>query len=849
MSRRLPYSPYTKNLKRRRFSLKNFSFKKLFTKKNLIKAGIICLAGGVLSTIILYAWIAKDLPSAKKLESRLFAESTKIYARDGTLLYEIYKEKKRTIIPSEEIPQHMKQATIALEDKNFYKHIGIDFRGIIRAFFHNIFYKDRIQGGSTLTQQFVKNTLLTPERTLRRKIKEIILSITIERIYSKDEILTMYLNEIPYGANAYGVQAAAETYFSKKAKDLTLEEAAILASLPTAPIYYSPYREHKKELLDRAKYVLEQMKNQGYISEEEMKQAQVKVTKTKFAKRREDIKAPHFVMYIRELLIKKYGERMVSEGGLKVYTSLDMKKQKIAEQAVARGAARNRWSGASNASLVSIDPKTGEILAMVGSFDYWNEKIDGNVNVSIMPRQPGSAFKPIAYATAFMKGKSPATMLVDVVTDFGGGWKPHNYDRIARGLTNARYALGGSLNISSVKMLYMAGIEDTIDLAHKMGITTLNEPSRYGLALILGGGEVKLLDMTHAFGSFATGGIKHELKPILKIEDSRGKVIEENKTDEGKEVLPPSIAYQITNILSDNNARAPIFGYHSALVLPGRLAAVKTGTSEKCIDGWTIGYTPSLVAGVWVGNNDNSPTDLFGSAGAAPIWNEYMRNALAGTPAESFPVPKGIKKLKVCKISGLVATSACNEGTKTEIFAEDYNIPKDECNVHLGSVKVCKVSRKLATPYCPQEVVQRQNFKVLHAEIPSTDPAYPRWEAAVAAYAQSRGYNKYPPKENCHIHTGSGKPTIESLEVTPNPVVAGNDISITGNVNAPHGIKEIKIYFGDILIATLTEASFSTTYLVPENTPPDTYTIKVKVKDAIYYQTESITEITVNAPP
>lgn len=828
-------SPYFLPLKER---LKRF----FSNKKNLKK--IILLGGGIFLLLItaLVIWAAKDLPSPAKLEKRLLSESTKIYARDGNLLYEVYKDKKRTVIPKEEIPDFMRKAIIAVEDKEFYKHPGINIKGIIRATFHNLTHRKKIQGGSSLTQQFVKNALLTPERTFSRKIKEAILSLLIERIYSKEEILTMYLNEVPFGSSAYGIEAASEIYFGKKAKDLSSLECIALATLPKAPTYYSPFGPHKEEFFQRMDYVTDQMVQIGLLEPQKAEEFKKEKKKLKFQKRRENIKAPHFVMYIKDILVEKYGEKMVAEGGLRVTTSLDIKKQEIAEETVSWGVKRLAGQKISNGSLVAINPKTGEILAMVGSKDFFDESIDGYVNVALRNRQPGSSFKPYAYATAFLKGYSPGTMLVDVITDFGGGWRPKNYDGRTRGIVDARQSLARSLNIPSVKMLYLAGVDETIKSAQKMGITTLTDPSRYGLSIVLGGAEVKLLEHTSAYGVFATGGRKYGINPILKIEDNRGKILEEynSQKNSGEEVLPEPIAYQITNILSDNRYR------FTPTLIGGRHSAAKTGTTDDYRDAWIVGYTPSMVAGVWVGNNDNSKMRrVAGAVGAGPIWKTFMDKALAGTPVENFKEPPGIQKMSVCRISGLLPTSACNEGLKTEIFATNYNLPKEKCNVHLGEVKICKLSGKLATENCPHEVVEIRNYRQLHAEIPPNNPAYSRWEAPVAALARSLGYNKYPPKENCNLHTGEGKPKIETIEVTPNLPKIGEKITIKVSVTASNGIKEVKVYFDNLLLATETSLNFEITYTIPETVEIGIYKIIVQAKDNLYYSTEAYKEISV----
>ncbi|PJA86675.1 MAG: penicillin-binding protein, partial [Candidatus Moranbacteria bacterium CG_4_9_14_3_um_filter_42_9] len=594
---------------------------------------------------VIFIYFAKDLPSPGKVNARFIAESTKIYDRTGNhILYDIHGEEKRTLIPFAEMPDSMRYATITLEDQAFYSHYGIKFSSIIRSAIKDILHRGTTQGGSTITQQFVKNSILTREKTFTRKIKEVILSIEMEQKFSKDEILGMYLNEIPYGSNAYGVEAAAQTFFGKHAKELTLDESALLAALPQAPTYYSPFGSHPENLKARQEYVLKQMASLGYITQEQAEQAiQIDVL-SKISPYAENISAPHFVMYIKEYLESKYGEQAVEQGGLKVYTTLDWDKQQIAEAAVKTGADLNtKKYGAENAALVAIDPKTGQILAMVGSKDYFDKPIDGQVNVAIRDRQPGSSFKPYVYLTAFKKGYTPETLLWDVNTDFdlgtGKDYNPKNYDGKNRGSVKMKEALAMSLNVPAVKTLYLAGVNDSINTAKSLGITTLNNPERYGLSLVLGGGEVKLLDHTSAFGSLANNGVFHNKTAVLKIQDSTGSVLEEYKDSPGERIVEKKYLGMLDYILSTNDLRAPVFGNNNPLKFADRSVAAKTGTTNEWRDGWTMGYTPSLVVGVWAGNNDNSAM-VQGADGiyvAAPIWRSFMDQVLKNYNIKPFP--------------------------------------------------------------------------------------------------------------------------------------------------------------------------------------------------------------------
>ncbi|HLB51042.1 MAG TPA: PBP1A family penicillin-binding protein [Patescibacteria group bacterium] len=582
-------------------------------------------------------------PSADALLTRPVAQTTTIYDRSGThVLYKIHGEENRKVIAHDDIPDDVRHATLAAEDDDFYDHIGVDFFSIARAFRENIRNSALEQGASTITQQLARNVFLSREKTFQRKFKEIVLALKIEQHYTKDEILDFYLNEVPYGSNAYGIQSAAETFFGKDAGDLSLDEAAFLAALPKATTYYSPYGNHAEELIARQKNILTRIAELGFADRIAIEQALAKDTRSRVMPFLQPIDAPHFVFYVKEQLEQKYGRDAVERGGLDVYTTLDYDLQKNAEKVLREGVIRNKAFGASNAALVSLDPTNGEVLAMVGSVDYFDQSIDGEVNVALRPRQPGSSFKPIAYAKAFEKGFQPETLLHDVRTNFGpdGSGKeyiPQNYTGQHYGLVSMRQALANSLNVPAVKTLYLAGIDATIDLAKRLGINTLTDRNRYGLSLVLGGGEVKLLELTGAFGVFANDGVRHEPQGILKIVDSTG-VIYEKPKHQGDRVLNQDVARKINSILSDNAARALIFGTATPLTIPGQTVAAKTGTTQEFRDAWTIGYATTLATGVWVGNNDNRPMRA-GSDGvyvAAPIWNAFMKNVLAGKKSEAF---------------------------------------------------------------------------------------------------------------------------------------------------------------------------------------------------------------------
>lgn len=739
---------YIKDLIKSKYSNKlpkiKFSWRKFFTWiLRLFAIGIAILA-------ILFVYYSKDLPDPNKLLSVDVPQSTKIYARDGSLLYEVHGEFKRTLIPYSEMNDNIKHATIAIEDKNFYNEGGIDFKGILRSAFVDIFHGRLAQGGSTITQQFVRNAILTRDKSFSRKIKEVILSIEINEKFSKDDVLKMYLNEIPYGRNAYGIEAAAQTYFGIHAKDLDLAQAAYLAALPQAPSYYDL---HRAALDDRKNIILQQMLSQGYITQDQYNKAKTEVVT--FQKNSDLLKAPHFVMYIEDYLANKYGEQTLENGGLQVYTTLDPRLQSIAEDVVKKGTEINakRYNG-NNAALVAIDPKTGQILAMVGSKDYFadptpagckpgvNCTFEPDVNVATSLRQPGSSAKPYVYATAFKPQfhYAPATMLMDVVTDFGKfgnqDYIPHNYNLKEYGPVSLRQALAGSLNIPSVKLLDLVGVDNAVQTMHDFGITS--PLKNCGLSLVLGGCEVTLLDHVSGYTTIASEGVHHPETGILKVLDSKGNVLEQYQ-DHPQQVLDPQAAYELISILSDNNARSFIFGSHSPLTLPDRPVAAKTGTTQNFRDGWTIGFTPSLTAGVWVGNNDGSllKNNSDGVVVAAPIWHNFMEEALKGTPAENFTVPQGIQTVTVDSVSGLLP-NPYTPTTKQEVFA-NYSAPTQTDNVHVV-VKIDTTTGMAPTQFSNPANIVSKMYTVFH----SAKPDNPNWEQPVEAWATANGYT-YPP--------------------------------------------------------------------------------------------------------
>lgn len=619
--------------------------------------------------IFAYFFIFKDLPTPARLADYNIPLATKIYDRHGTLLFDIFADENRTAIPLDTIPDHMKHATIAIEDKDFYKHGGINpIGGILRAFTATV-HKQQLQGGSTITQQLVKSALLTPERTIRRKLREMVLAVWVEARFSKDKILELYLNQVPYGGTAWGVETAAKTYFGKDAAELTLAESSLLAGLPQAPTYYSPFGADPERSKNRQRQVLRRMVEDGYITQEEADRAAaeelVYVQET-------NINAPHFVMYVREQLAKLFGEELLSRGGLQVTTTLDLDLQERAQATVAAEIADLRNFNVTNGASLITKPATGEILAMIGSTDYFASP-SGSFNVTTALRQPGSSIKPVNYAIGIEKQVvTPATMFLDIPTCFALAGQPNycpkNYDNTFHGPVQLRLALGNSYNIPAVKMMYLNTVEDMIASASAFGIDTWSDPAQYGLSLTLGGGEVRMTDMAEAFGVFANGGIRKDLVAILKIEDKNGNVLAEFKDPnrdreipsqlqiQGERAVSSETAFLISDILRDNNARQDAFGPRSNLYFPDHTVSVKTGTTDDLRDNWTIGYTPQFLVAAWVGNNDNSPMNpalISGVSGAAPIWNALMTHLLEDKPDIELKKPDGVVAAHVCTTSGL----------------------------------------------------------------------------------------------------------------------------------------------------------------------------------------------------
>jgi 1A family penicillin-binding protein len=690
------------------------------------------VSGFFLLTGLALLWAATlQIPDLSSLQNRKIEQSVKIYDRTGTvLLYDFNNEQRRTVVPLTQISPNISHAIIAIEDPEFYQHGGISFKAIARAAISHLTGGVVLtrSGGSTITQQVVKGTLLVNDQTLARKLKEWILAVKIEQVYSKDQLLELYLNQVPFGGSVYGVEEASQTFFGKRSSDLTLPEAAYLAAVLPAPSYYSPFGSHKDALDARKNLVLQKMREHGYINDDEL--AEAKAAQVEFVKPRDtSIQAPHFVFYVQQYLENKYGDDALDASGWKITTTLDADLQVKAEEIVRRNAMANAEKfNASNAALVALDPHNGQILSMVGSRYYFDTQIDGayNVAVSAPGRQPGSAFKPFAYAEAFLKGYTPDTVLFDVKTQFSTScavdnfsnaypcYSPVNYDDLFRGPMTLRNALAQSINVPAVKVLYLAGLSDTLELAKSMGITTLTHPNQYGLTLVLGGGEVTLLDMASAYGVFANNGVRYAPSAVLKIEDAQGNVIEDNTEPSGTQILPQGVSEEINDILSDPVARAPL-GENSLVSFPGYDVAVKTGTTNDYKDAWTIGYTPNIVVGVWAGNNDNtSMVKKVSGFIVGPMWHEVMQYVLPRSPNTSF------------------TRSSVNEGGLKPVLRGVWQ--GEESEVQNGIEYVQQSIHEILN------WVDKDNPNGPIPSFPASDPQYDRWEYPVRAWAAQNGY-------------------------------------------------------------------------------------------------------------
>ncbi len=911
----------TKMQKMREFVMfwKQKNWKKAFFQFCVVMACLLFLLGGVF-----ILWILSDIPNAEDLRNLNLAESSIIYDDEGNeVLYNIYGEENRKYVSIGDISSHMGNAILAAEDADFYTHKGVDLMGMLRSVYLLIKTGEIRGGGSTLTQQVAKNTLLKKERNIFekyvRKLKEIYLSFRIEKNFSKDEILELYLNKISFGNNSFGIEQASKTYFGKKAKDLTLAESAVLASLPQAPSRWSPYGPRKTSELDitlealkeqkinteeefwklktddfspisqgllgknisiaeetsiyaegRADYVLGQMKEKRFISGLEYTNTQSQLQNIEFKTYRAEIKAPHFVFYVRELLEEELGKEVLEQSGLRIYTTLDFDLQQKAEELIEKNAESNQAYDISNIALVSAEPSTGYIKAMVGSRDYWSEEIDGKVNVILQKRQPGSSFKPIAYAAGFLKGLSPATVLFDVKTRFGRTI-PQNFDGRFRGPVSLRKALGNSLNIPALKVGIIAGT-GVYDLAQKMGLGLLRDADFYGSSIALGTGETRPLDMLQAYSIFAMGGKKVPMTPILWVEDRHGNIVLDNREvkAEPEEILDEQTAYLITHVLSDSKARGA--GWNSRLQLSGRKNAIKTGTSNGVDaktgvkypnDTWTIGYTPDLVTTVWAGNNRGliKSHKASGWQNAALTWKEFMEYAHTNLPVKDFVRPEGIKVVAVDRFSGkLPAEDLADEFIVTEIFRSE-NTPT-EVGKSLTFIEIDTVSEKLPTEFTPDSAKEKRAMLSFHSYRPND----PTWEEPVQKWltgnsseflAKLGAHNFITkiPEDYDDVHTeatSAQKPEMSLLTPINFGVVSPPFVNIFPEIKAPNGMKYLEIYWDSELKTTIKSSPWQGVINIGAPEKGSVHSLKVVAIDQLYYTDEADIEIKIgtdDSPP
>ncbi len=783
---------------------------------------------------VFFIWAASlKTPDLSSFDDRLVSQSTKIYDRTGTvMLYDLNQKVRRTVVPFDQISPYIKKATVAIEDNNFYNHKGIEPTSIIRSLLVDITTRHFSQGGSTITQQVVKNSLLSGDKTISRKIKEWVLAIKLEQVADKDTILNIYLNNMPYGGNIYGVEEASQAYFSKDASKLTLAEAAYLAALPQAPTYYSPFGPNKKDLVTRKNLVLEKMKEQKLITQIEY-DAAIKENVTFNQGAVGGIKAPHFVMFIRDYLVKKYGEQAILQGGMKVISTLDYDLQQKAEEVLKNYVLQNQKTlNASNGAMVAINPTNGQILVMVGSRDYFDKTIDGNFNVATAHRQPGSSFKPFVYATAFMKGYTPDTAIFDVPTEFSTTcsvdsqplssgatcYSPTEFNNEFSGLMSFRTALALSKNIPAVKVLYLAGINDSINTATKMGVQGLGDKNQYGLTLVLGGGEVSLLDMTSAYGVFSQNGVRNSPTGILEIQDQSGNDLEKFATS-SQTVEPEQPMELINDILSDNAVRSPVFGPN---YFNGKRVAMKTGTTNDSRDAWILGYTPAIVVGAWMGNNDNTPMVQKASAAiAVPMWKQFMDYALTKVPDESFTPPDPTSPDLKPYLRGLWGNGGSD--VHSELFWVDKNNP---------------------TGPVPNN--------------PGNDPQFHLWEYGIQKWFNSTSPGSLPStvaetnsNTITNIFNDPAGPQISLSSNIPNNIMLSGDIRVILNIikNSQNPLSKVDYYINNNLVGSATQGNFSFSF-VPNDIEAGqtTYNIQAVATDSLGKRGSSNITITVNKP-
>ena len=836
--------------------MKNSGYKKNNSNAGRIKHFILLSASFCLIIAgLFFIWISTiSIPDFNSLSERRIAESTKIYDRTGeVLLYDVHQNIKRTVVSFNEISRFIKNTTVAIEDDKFYEHFGVRPIATFRAVFIQPLRGKGVQGGSTITQQVVKNSLLTNERRISRKLKEWILAIKLEQILTKDEILTLYLNEAPYGGNIYGIEEASRAFFGKSANEINLVESAYLAALPKAPTYYSPYGNNRDKLDERKNLVLKRMLELNFISKKEYEDALKKEVEF-LQKDKYGIRAPHFVTWVQDYLVKKYGEKTVQEGGLKIITTLDYSLQQKAEEIVAKfGEINEKKFNANNAGMVGIDPKTGQVLVMVGSRNYFDVEKEGNFNVTLAHRQPGSAFKPFVYASALSKGYTPETVVFDLKTQFqttcdsegrplyseidpNDCYTPKNYDGVYRGPVTFRDALAQSINVPAIKALYLSGIQNALNLSRNMGINSLGDSDIYGLTLVLGGGEVSLLDITSAYGVFANKGIRNKYVNILKVEDKDGNILEEFKPSP-KQVIPKNVAIQISDILSDNKARTPAFGSSSPLYFPGRDVAAKTGTTNDYRDAWTIGYTPSFALGVWVGNNDNSSMEKK-VAGfiVTPMWNMFMNEILKKYPDEKFEkIPKDT----------------------------DFETKPVLRGIWKGNVQYFtdSISGKLATKYTPKELITENVLTQVHNILywvdknnpngdfpkkPENDPQFELWEKPVRDWVKKQNIKEETildiPEKYDDIHIPENFPSFKIISPKNGQLFKKNEkITIILDSMSVYPITRVDFFINNKFIGSSKTFPFNFSFILNElNNVKQINELRIVGYDSILNKGESV---------
>lgn len=869
---------------------------------------------GAIVIVIYLAQLMSELPSPQELANFSLIESTRIYDKEGNLLYEVHGDERREQVSLEQIPSHCVNALLSAEDANFYEHGGFSWTGITRAVYKDIMHKitgsGSLQGGSTITQQFVKNAYLTRDKTVERKLKELILSMQIENAYSKDEILEMYLNTISYGSNAHGIQTASKTFFAKDVSELSLSQCAMLAALPQAPSYYSPYGSHTDILVQRKDWVLSRMLELGHVDSFEYETSQNEDVLATIEPFKQEISAPHFVFYVKEVLEERYGTEQVEKGGLQVYTTLDPHLQEVAEQAVKDGIEGPLLQyNATNSALVSIEPITGNIKAMVGSRDYFMDEVDGQVNIVTSLQQPGSSFKPFAYAGMFLNNTDvgPGTVLWDVETNFGNAYMPGNFDGQFWGPVSARRALAGSRNIPAIKAGYLGGIQETIALAYRMGLSTFEDSAALadhaGTSYALGTLEVTPLDLAVAYGTFANNGYYIPANAIMKVTDSSGNVIEEFQTPEGQHVIAPEdpqkgeqVAFLINDVLSDNSARPPGWGN---LQINGHTVAAKTGTSNTKKNGvnypqdlWTIGYTPSVVTVAWGGNTKNGALtkNASGLMGIAPTWNAYMTEALKDSPDEEFIRPDLIKNVAVTRSSGFLPSGEAPSGLLVSDMFADFGVP----DIYDEGYRIAQVDKNtglLINEFCPEPEPVTYVYQNAHSVlyyINKEDSQFSRWEPAVRNWftrkveegetlldigneseSESDSENTGATNEIIYVDSPDQIPTescTESMlenwdkraQVTflkpyqGGKIGAGNS-TVELQIDAELGIEEVRYFLDNELFETRTNRPYNeATVFIPVDTEIGTkFTLKVIAIDGSDNRTvvENTVEVTADATP